>query len=525
MSRQIQKNVVYYTEYKSERQTKMKTLKRILALLIIAIMLISLCSCGKSDVKSKDGSAIVMSYGDFTLSEKDYMYILSMFKSMMVEEYNYQFSSYGIQYTEAEILSMKLTEDMTMAEYIKEISTEYAQQMLIYEKLCADAGLSITSQTDLDEISSAISDMEFAYGGEDLFEIELARLGISRTSVERFLRSNYMYNLIFDYRYGENGVAKVSEETVYQKFTENYLRYEGALYAYIDYDTGEPFTFEYTDDEIKAYFDENYVKVRHILYMTMDSSGKKLSDEKIAEKKAMAESALTSITSGEKTMDDLKAQTEDSGYEYTFTYGKMVKAFEEASFEMQVGDVRLVETEYGYHIVEKLEKTETDFLGEVGEDGKTKGGLKEEVLEVMCAAKIREEALAFYETLKNGSVTEIPNKLENADYYIYLEPGLISKNDTTYYSEFINMLQGIEIGAIGEKDFADDATYIMKRLDITKDHITASIYSSLEEDLAFSAAAEYVQSFYDKVEIKQDLLDKFDVVTAPMLDSDLYAIG
>ena len=504
----------------------MKNIKRILALLLLVVMLASLCACDKNDVvKSKDGSAVVMTYGDFTLSEKDYMYILSMFKSMMIEQYKAQFANYGIQYSEAEILSMQLTEDMTMSEYIRDISTEYAQQMLIYEQLCADAGLTITSQTDIDKISSAISDMEFAYGGEDLFEIELARLGISRSSVERFLRSNYMYNLIFEHRYGENGVAKVSPETVYEKFTENYLRYEGALFAYIDYDTNKRFTFEFTDDEIAAYFDENYVKVRHILYMTKDSKGNKLSDDKIAEKKTAAEAALAAITSGEKTMDDLKSQTEDSGYEYVFTYGKMVKEFEKASFEMSIGDVRLVETEYGFHVIEKLEKTETDFKGETTEDGKTKGGLKEEAHAAMCADKIRDEALAFYETLQNGTVTEFPKKMEKTDYYVYLEPGLIDKNNTTYYADFIEMLNGIEIGKIGEKDFPDDATYIMKRLDITKDDITPAIYSSIEEDLAFAAAAEYVQSFYDKVEIKQDILDKFDVVTAPILDSNLYAIG
>ena len=49
---------------------------------------------------------------------------------------------------------------------------------------------------------------------------------------------------------------------------------------------------------------------------------------------------------------------------------KLVEAFEKASFEMNVGDVRLVKTEYGYHIIEKLEKTDTDLYGTKTEDGK-----------------------------------------------------------------------------------------------------------------------------------------------------------
>ena len=504
----------------------MKKVLRIVSLLLVVVIMLSMTACNNGGGgKSGDGSRVVMSYGDFSLTEKDYMYIVSLFKSQMIEEYSLYLSQYGMSYSESDLLEMQLTEDMTMADYISDISVEFAQQMLIYEQLCADSGLSITSQTDLDAIAADISDMEFAYGGKDLFEIELARLGITRSAVERFIRANYMYNLVFEYRYGENGVAKVSSESVYQKFTEDYLRYEGALFAYKDYDSNKAYTFEYTDDEIAAFFDENYVKVRHILYMTVDKSGNKLSDEKIAEKKSKAEVTLNAVQSGEKTMDDLKSETEDSGYEYIFTHGKMVEAFEKAAFEMEVGEYRLVETEYGYHVIEKLAKTDEDLNGVKGEDGKTKGGMKDEVYSSMCEDKIRDDALLFYADIQNGTVTEFPEKIDGKDYYVYLEPGLIDKNNTTYYATFIEMLDKIEVGSVGEKNFADDATYIIKRLDITKDHITADIYSSIEEDLAFESIADYIQSFYDKVEINQELLDNFDVTTIPLLDSNLYNFG
>ncbi len=501
----------------------MKKFTRLLSLLLTVVMLFSFSACSNQS-SSGDGDEIVMSYGNYTLSEKDYMYILSMFKSQMIEYYQSYFSQYGVNYEEKDILDLKMSEDTTLAQYIEEVAIEFSQQMLIFEQICADTGIEITDQEDLDSISEYISDMEFAYGGTDLFEITLAKLGIKKSSIERYMRANINYELIFDYRYGDGGIAAIPKESVNKNFLENYIRYDGALYAYADYSTGEEYTFEYTDDEIKAYFDTEFVKVRHILYMTVDKSGNKLSEDKIKEKKAKADAALASVTSGEKTLDDLKSENEDSGYEYVFTKGKMVKAFEEASFEMAVGDVRLVETEYGYHLIEKLEKTEEDFTGKVKEDGKTEGGNKNATVLAMSAAKIRAEALELLAKLQSGEVKEYPAEDKDKAYYLPMKPALINKNETTY-ATFIEMVSSIEEGAFAEKDFPGDATYVIRKLSLTEKDITAEIYTEIEEQLAFDAFSEYVQSFYDKVTVNKEVIEKFDILTVPALDSELYTFG
>ena len=503
----------------------MKKYLRLIALLLVAFIALSLVACGDSDEYSAgDGSEVVMRYGEYTISEKDYMYILSSFKSQMVDYYQYSFSQYGVSYSESDILALQLSEETTLAQYIEEISVEFAQQMLIFEKLCADAGITITDQKDIDTMNGYMNDVEYAYGGEDLFEIELARLGISRTAIERYLRSEIYYGLIHDYRYGDNGVAKISSEMVHKNFLENYLRYDGALYSYIDYESGEEYAFEYSDDEIQKYFDENYVKVRHILYKTVDSSNNKLSADKIAEKKAKAEAALSAVTSEGKTLEDLKSETEDSGYEYTFTYDQMVENFEKAAFEMEIGEIRLVETEYGYHIIEKIEKTESDLIGTTNDEGKTTGGCKDDVVFSMTSAEIRDEALVTLEKLKNGEISKYPEEDDKKEYYIVMEPSLISKSESNY-ATFIEMVSSIEEGDYGEKNFLGDATYIIRRLSMSADDITSDIYPAIEDNLALTAFGEYVQSFYDEIEINQDIIDKFDVVTAPMLDSTLYKFG
>jgi len=349
-------------------------------------------------------------------------------------------------------------------------------------------------------------------------------LGITKSAIERYLNANVYYSLIHDYRYGENGIAAIPAERVYEDFTENYYHYDGALYAYTDFNSNEAFTFEFDEEEIKAYFDTKFVKVRHILYKTVDSKNQKLSEEEIANKKEKAEAALAAIQSGEKTLDDLKSETEDSGYEYTFTYGAMVKPFETASFEMEIGDVRLVETEYGFHIIEKLEKTDEDFNGKPDENGKTKGGYKDATIAAMSAQKIRDEALDTLSKLNSGEIDKYPEETDEKEYYIYMKPSFIKKNDSNN-EEFIKVISEIEENKFEEEEYPTDGTYIIRRLPISKENITADIYKTIEDNLALTAFTEYVQSFYDKITVNNELLDKFDILTVPMLDSNLYTIG
>ena len=54
--------------------------------------------------------------------------------------------------------------------------------------------------------------------------------------------------------------------------------------------------------------------------------------------------------------------SKDNGGEYTFEKGKMVKEFEDAAFSMNVGEIRIVKTQYGYHIMKLLEKISAGII-------------------------------------------------------------------------------------------------------------------------------------------------------------------
>ena len=119
---------------------------------------------------------------------------------------------------------------------------------------------------------------------------------------------------------------------------------------------------------------EQTVTARHILFQTKDqSSGSDLSEEEIAKKKTQAEDVLKKFNEGDKTEDSFAAlaneYNEDSGsssngglYEHIYP-GQMVTEFNDWVFDAnrKAGDVELVETEYGYHIIYFIAKDGTDY--------------------------------------------------------------------------------------------------------------------------------------------------------------------
>ncbi len=119
---------------------------------------------------------------------------------------------------------------------------------------------------------------------------------------------------------------------------------------------------------------EQTVTARHILFQTKDqSSGNALSEEEIAKKKTQAEDVLKKFNEGDKTEDSFAAlaneYNEDTGsssngglYEHIYP-GQMVTEFNDWVFDAnrKAGDVELVETDYGYHIIYFVAKDGKDY--------------------------------------------------------------------------------------------------------------------------------------------------------------------
>ncbi len=120
---------------------------------------------------------------------------------------------------------------------------------------------------------------------------------------------------------------------------------------------------EPTEQELRdEYNKDKTATVRHILLLT---DGK--TDEEKAEIKKKAEDILEQARAGKDFAELAKQYSEDPGskdkgglYE-DFGRGRMVKEFEDASFNLPIGSISdLVETMYGYHIIKIVDRKKED---------------------------------------------------------------------------------------------------------------------------------------------------------------------
>ncbi len=120
------------------------------------------------------------------------------------------------------------------------------------------------------------------------------------------------------------------------------------------------------DDDLRKVYNQNpgqyhvpeQSTVRHIVFMTQ---GKPPADE--AKVKAQAEDVMNQIKSGKAKFEDMVTKysedpgSKDKGGKYTIQRnGQMVKEFEDAAFTQKPGDIAMVKTSYGYHIIQVISR-------------------------------------------------------------------------------------------------------------------------------------------------------------------------
>mgnify|MGYP000076632864 CR=1 FL=1 len=182
------------------------------------------------------------------------------------------------------------------------------------------------------------------------------------------------------------------------------------LIAYDKYTNRAIDNIEISDSDIEKRFDadkEQYkkVNVKHILFYTIDTASyQPLAEEKIEQKKNLAEEIFKRVKEGED-FDDLAKQysedlnSKDSGGEYTLSKGETVKEYEEWAFNAKEGDVGFVETSYGFNIIKFIKDVEAS-LGD-----REKGNIIKELKNEQFSNKV-EEIKGNYPLVKNQEIID-----------------------------------------------------------------------------------------------------------------------
>ncbi len=211
---------------------------------------------------------------------------------------------------------------------------EYVEQYLLESYwgylLAAQYGIELTEE-DLDEIETHMQEEKAEFASEEEFENALKSSGITEDLLRRLIAEQIICNRAYEELYGKEGAQLLP-----------------------------------SDDEIKDILENDYRRVYHVL-VTFDhfSGAEGYEDADEDELKAAAleyAEQLRDEIEGGADIYQLAQSADDPGMVdnpdgYFFTYNTMVKPFEDSAFSLEVGELSdIVETDYGYHIILRLEQ-------------------------------------------------------------------------------------------------------------------------------------------------------------------------
>ena len=237
--------------------------------------------------------------------------------------------------------SAEAGDGQTMADYVKQNAKE---QAILYNVVAAKAnenGYEFTKE-DKEAYEEELAQAKEDLGGEEAYQNWLTTSCITEAGMEKLSSVGVLFNHMLE------GMFKEGSENA-------------------------P-----TEEDLQTYAAENdLLCAKHILLMTQDrTTGEQMSEEDAAAKQATAQGLLDQLKAIqdpaelEKTFDTLMNEnSEDTGLAtnpdgYTFTAGQMVPEFEDATRALEFGQVspELVKSDYGYHIILRLDPSRSESL-------------------------------------------------------------------------------------------------------------------------------------------------------------------
>jgi peptidyl-prolyl cis-trans isomerase D len=274
--------------------------------------------------------------------------------------------------------------------------------------------------------------------------------------------------------------------------------------------------YQPSDKEIKAYYERNRdrlfthpeeVRARHILIAVPPDA----TPQQKAAAKAKAENILEQLKAGasfaklaKKYSDDpgTKDNGGDLGY---FTEDQMVKPFAQAAFEMRPGEMLVVKSQFGFHVIEVEDHklAHIDTLKEVrpqivealrhraGADAANRG------IEQDLAAALNGEKLAELAKKRGLSLVSTPFLAAGEQTPEISDPSLIQKAFKLDLNQ-VRVINGRETSYL-VKVVARRPSYIPKLADIK-----AKVRTALVQDMAKAEASSRAAAFIKQVKTPAD---------------------
>lgn len=334
----------------------------------------------------------------------------------------------------------------------------------------------------------------------------------------------------------ENKVEVSDDElaTFFEETKENYLGEPQLKMKYALFSFDDSAQLQIPEEAILDYFDrhrDEYVvpekrRARHLLLKVEEGE----SDEAVTEKRKKAESLLKQLREGADFAGLAQLNSEDSGSAVRggdlgfFGRGQMVKPFEDAVFGMNEGDLTLVRSKFGFHVIqlEKINPLTVKTVDEVREAivARIK---KDEVKNL--AFKQAEEA--YQQIILSGSLdkyAESGGKLQETDFFTRKDvPGLLRSNPKFQRAVFA-LKQG-ELSSLleGNKNYGIFYAQEIKEpeapvLDQVKKRVTTDFVKQRAQEMAGQAAGAMLAALGEGAAIADEAGKlKLEVKESPLM--------
>ena len=219
---------------------------------------------------------------------------------------------------------------LTLSEVVKTSAVDGAKNMLAGEFLydnVYDIGFTDQQEAVVDEVINGIIS---SYGTKELLEEALEKSSTNLDALRRYIVIEFKCKLLY----------------------YNLFEAEGAPMMPADEDYREYFAKNY------RIADTIYIDTRG--YAKEDGTVAYLNDEQLKEKEMLANDIYNQVKADPSTYELLQKQYNQDNYTTTYPFGYFVTAdgtfpekFEKAVLSMGDGEIRLVKTDEGYHIIRK----------------------------------------------------------------------------------------------------------------------------------------------------------------------------
>ncbi len=188
----------------------MKTMRKIIALAMVALMVLSLSAC----LHKKDEIAVTVADVEFTSAY--YMCALINAKSEAQSKVYEELSDEEKQ-QEVDYFSKKI-DKKKFSDWVEDRAIEMLKEIAAYKELCKENKIEL-SEEKKKEIKETVDYYWSSYGYSALFEPN----GVGYNTYSKYMEDGYLSELYFDFVYGKEGTKALKADDVNKNITDNYI--------------------------------------------------------------------------------------------------------------------------------------------------------------------------------------------------------------------------------------------------------------------------------------------------------------